>query len=858
MKNWIVLKFGGTSVANEKNWPKIALLAKEYLKKSYHPFLVCSALSGVSDHLEKIVDETLMGESEKSLSYLRSYHLEICNKLDILNVEFIEESIIELKKILYGITLTREASNRLRAQILAFGEMLSTKIGAEYLKSQNIDIYWMDATDFLKAKQTQLNISDSSFLSSKCIFDEDKELMDHLQDKSVVITQGFLASNSHGETVLLGRGGSDTSASYFAAKLKAKRCEIWTDVPGMFTSDPNLIPEAKLLKKLDYDEAQEMATTGAKVLHPRCLVPVRKCNIPIHIKSINDPSISGTKICQGPGNNMAGLKGICLNKKIQLISLETVNMWREVGYLAKLFNVFKEFNISIDLISTSETNITLSLDKAGNYNNPKVIQRLLERLKTFGEVTYFPSCVSVGLVGKKIRSILYKLTPVFKLLEEKNIHMVTQASNDLNLTIVMDSGEASRILPLLHHHLFPDDLFDENFGPTWKELNWHDKGHRLDGITPWWKEKKSELIKTAKDCAPVYVYDKKTILASVSQLQSLDCISKTFYAVKANGHLDILKTLESAGLGMECVSMEEVKFIIESFPEISRDRILFTPNFASKEEYAFALKEGIHLTVDSLYPLKNWPEIFKGKSILLRIDPENGAGHHQHVNTSGIQSKFGIAPDDLQKAADLINSHNIKVVGLHSHIGSGIFSHTKWRDSALFLGAVLSFFPEAKILNLGGGLGVPERLGQGPMDLKKINENLLAVKKNFPEIELWIEPGRYLVANSGVLLAQVTQIKNKRSKNFIGINTGMNSLIRPSLYGSYHEIFNLSKLEQKDHIVADIVGPICETGDTLGHSRKLPATLEGDIILIDTAGAYGRVMGSNYNRRSPAKEVFYS
>lgn len=858
MKDWIVLKFGGTSVAKEKNWPKIAKLAKTYLENSHHPFIVCSALSGVSDRLEKIIEEALKGDLEDSINFLNTYHLETCTKLGITDVEFINIYLSELKKILYGITFTREASNRLRARILSFGELLSTEMGFRYLKSQGVNIHFMNACDHLKALDNPINISDSTYLSSACDFKRDENLMEFLKDKGGVITQGFIASNREGETVLLGRGGSDTSASYFASKIAAKRCEIWTDVPGMFTSDPNLIPEAKLLKKLDYDEAQEMATTGAKVLHPKCLVPVKVSNIPIYIKSIVNPEVVGTIISHTPGNNMAGLKGICLNKKIQLISIDSVNMWREVGYLAKLFNIFKEFNISIDLISTSETNITLSLDKTGNYNNPQIIQNLLGQLKNFGEVTYFPSCVSIGLVGKKIRSILHKLTPVFKLLEEKNIHMVTQASNDLNLTIVMESGQASRILPLLHHHLFPDDLFDENFGPTWKDINWKDQTHRLDGLTPWWKERKEELIKTALTNSPVYVYNQGTIVESANRLKKLDSISRIFYAVKANGHVEILKTLEALGIGMECVSMEEVKFIKESFPKISNEKILFTPNFASKEEYKFALDQGIHLTVDSLYPLVNWPEIFRGKSIFLRIDPENGAGHHEHVNTSGIQSKFGIAPDDLAEVTKIIKDLGITVYGLHSHIGSGIFSHTKWRDSALFLTAVLNYFPDVKILNLGGGLGVPERLGQGPMDLNKINENLKVVKTNFPQIELWIEPGRYLVANSGVLLAKVTQIKNKRSKKFVGINTGMNSLIRPSLYGSYHEIFNLSKLENKDEIVADIVGPICETGDTLGHSRKLPITLENDIILIDTAGAYGKVMSSNYNLRGPAKEVFYS
>jgi bifunctional diaminopimelate decarboxylase / aspartate kinase len=165
-------------------------------------------------------------------------------------------------------------------------------------------------------------------------------------------------------------------------------------------------------------------------------------------------------------------------------------------------------------------------------------------------------------------------------------------------------------------------------------------------------------------------------------------------------------------------------------------------------------------------------------------------------------------------------------------------------------------FTDVSVLNIGGGLGVVERPGQQPLDLTQLNHSLQKAKSHHPDLQLWMEPGRYLVAEAGVLLAKVTQVKNKGELHFVGIETGMNSLIRPALYGSYHEIVNLTRLDEPKVMRANVVGPICETGDTLGYSRWLPVCREGDVMLIATVGAYGRTMSSCYNLRDPAIENF--
>jgi diaminopimelate decarboxylase/aspartate kinase len=209
----------------------------------------------------------------------------------------------------------------------------------------------------------------------------------------------------------------------------------------------------------------------------------------------------------------------------------------------------------------------------------------------------------------------------------------------------------------------------------------------------------------------------------------------------------------------------------------------------------------------------------------------------------------------MEEARALLAACGARVVGLHAHAGSGVRSPEAWSEVALFLAEAAERFPDVRVLDLGGGLGVPERPEQSPLDLDALGELLGRFKAANPRFELWLEPGRFLVAQSGVLLARVTQIKRKGEVYYVGLETGMNSLIRPPLYGAYHRIVNLSRLDEPSSWLAHVVGPICETGDILGRSRRLPPTAEGDVILIANAGAYGRVMSSRYNLREPAGEA---
>jgi diaminopimelate decarboxylase/aspartate kinase len=238
------------------------------------------------------------------------------------------------------------------------------------------------------------------------------------------------------------------------------------------------------------------------------------------------------------------------------------------------------------------------------------------------------------------------------------------------------------------------------------------------------------------------------------------------------------------------------------------------------------------------------------------VDPGHGRGHHKHVRTGGATAKFGIAAEDLEAAAAACARAGAEVAGLHAHVGSGILDASDWALTADRLASMLGLFPRARILDLGGGLGVGDRPGDPPVDLAALDAGLAGFRQRHPRLELWLEPGRFVVARGGVLLATVTQRKRKASREIVGLDAGMNALIRPALYGAWHEVVNLSRLDLPHDSPMDVVGPICESADVLGTARLLPAsTAEGDRVLIAHAGAYGHAMASSYNLRPPPEEV---
>ncbi len=852
---FVVLKFGGTSVSSVSNWRNIAGVVRDRLAEGLRPVVIHSALSGITDRLEQLLAHALSGDWQPIMDQIELRHRDLARDLGVVPGADLEEQFKRLRQIASGIALVGEISERLRARVMAQGELMATRLGAAYLSSQGLDVEWIDARTVLKAEQRKNATVRASYLSATCAFEPDLELQGRWSQAGTVwISQGFIASDEHGDTVLLGRGGSDTSGAYFAAKLQARRFETWTDVPGMFSANPRSVPTARLLRALEYDEAQEIASAGAKVLHPRCIMPVKQYGIPLYIYATQTPKLQGTVITTHGGTVAAQVKAVTIKKNITLISMETVGMWHSVGFLADAFQVFKAHGLSIDLVSTSETSVTVSLDPAANTLDRAALDALVLDLSKLCRVQIIGPCAAVSLVGRNIRAILHRLGDALELFEEQKIYLVTQAANDLNITFVIDEEQGDRLVGRLHEIAIRKMTADRVLGPTWEEL-YGAPGKSNGTPTQWWHGRRDQLVRLAREHSAAFVYDRGTLIEKAKSLKALPGIDAVLYALKANWHPEILRIFADEGLGFECVSQAEVEHVLASVPGIDKKRVLFTPNFAPRAEYEWALEHNITLTLDNLHPIREWPELFKGRALFVRIDTGYGRGHHDKVRTAGVHSKFGVPLFEMEELDKLAKSAGAKIVGLHAHTGSGVFSVDNWKQVGETLTELTARFKDVRTIDLGGGLGVPERLGQPGVVLPEFAQTLAALKAAHPQIAFWIEPGRYLVAEAGVLLATVTQLKGKGEVHYVGVSTGMNSLIRPALYGAHHEILNLTRLEAEASEVVNVVGPICESGDQLGVDRLLPPTEEGDVLLIATAGAYGRAMSSTYNLREPAVEV---
>jgi len=850
---WVVVKFGGTSVSTLANWRNIALVVHRRLQSGHRVLVVHSAITKITDMLEKLLAAAQSGNPEEALKAIEDRHRQLTTDLGIGVSPQLQGYFDELRQVANGIALVRELSDRTRARVMANGELMATEIGSRFLKAQGIDVTWMDAREMLTAEDRGASAK-ASVLSATCSFAPDAALEAKLDASTpVVITQGFICRDSEGNTCLLGRGGSDTSASYLGAKIRARQIEIWTDVPGMFSANPRATPTARLIRALHYDEAQEIATSGAKVLHPRCLLPARQYQIPLYVLATQTPDVEGTLITgeSAPG---AQVKAVCNRKGITLISLDSPGMWHQVGFLADVFAVFKEHGMSVDMVSTSETNVTVSLDPAANTLDGELLGKLQRDLSRLSAVKIIGPCASVSLVGRNIRAILHKLGDAFALFEEQKVYLVSQAANDLNFTFVVDENQGDRLVEQLHELLIrplPGDLV---MGPTWEQL-FNQPSPGANRAQPWWATRRDALLEALAKRDSAYVYDLSQVEAAAMAITGLKSVSRALYALKANPHPEILRRVAAQNVGFDCVSLAEIERVLEAVPGISPARILFTPNFAPRAEYEKALALGVHVTIDNLFVLQHWLGAFRGKKVFLRIDTGIGRGHHHHVKTAGAQSKFGIPVEELDEVARLAKSGGVTIDGLHAHAGSGVFDVENWMQVGSVLAGLVKRFPDVECIDVGGGLGVPDRVDGRALDLVRLDDALAKVKNALPGVDLWLEPGRYFVANAGVLLARVTQTKVKSGIRYVGVATGMNSLIRPALYGAHHDIVNLTRFGEAANVSTNVVGPICESSDFLGHDRLLPECQSGDVLLIATAGAYGRAMSSNYNLRAPAEEL---
>jgi len=372
---------------------------------------------------------------------------------------------------------------------------------------------------------------------------------------------------------------------------------------------------------------------------------------------------------------------------------------------------------------------------------------------------------------------------------------------------------------------------------------------------------------------PIYIINEQLIRKRYRELKhTLNSVYKKnriYYAVKSNTNLAILKILSSEESFFDCSSTGEIYACLKS--GIPPDRIIYTGNMFRNDDFEFAVNHEILVNLDSYSQIKRLTKIYEkiGKEknlISFRFNPEFGAGHHPHTITAGKEIKFGILEHQIFEAYSKAKELGFKKFGIHQHIGSGIIDATDYEKPVEKFIAIIgkirkSLGIQFEFVDFGGGLGIPYRPEENPIDLDKYNDIIvknfksMVEKGDIGEPFLFIEPGRYISAESSIILTQINTIKNNGFKLFAGIDAGFNTLIRPTLYGAYHHIIVCDEIDKKNITKYDIVGPICESGDVLGKERDLPELSEGDYLAILDTGAYGFTMSSPYNSRPRPAEI---
>lgn len=447
----LVMKFGGTSVANFEAITRTIFIIGGKLDKK--PVVVVSALSKVTDLLYRISDAAASrneAETRELLAQLRKRHTDLAGELlaqSVLKDEAVakvNEICDNLDSIAMAVCSLGELSDRNKAIIISNGEYLSSTIIAYAMNSKGIRTKWVDARSMM--------VTNNSYLKAEPDMTAIMErvpgvIADAYDGMDAVITQGFIGVTKDGEPTVLGRGGSDYSASLIGMAVDAERIEIWTDVDGVRTADPRKVQNTKYLEKISFEEAAEMAHFGAKVLHPLTIEPAVRKSIPIYVLNSMNPSGKGTAILRNEFIE-DGVKSVSFKENIRVINIFSTRMINTSGFLRRVFEIFSESKVSVDLISTSEANISVTVDAAER------IDPVVEQLSEFADVIVDDDKSQVSVIGKNIVRLNGMLKKTFTPLKKCNVYMISQGASFVNISFVVDREELSEVVQDLHDHLF--------------------------------------------------------------------------------------------------------------------------------------------------------------------------------------------------------------------------------------------------------------------------------------------------------------------------------------------------------------------------------------------------------------------
>lgn len=807
----VVIKFGGSSISKH-GFDKIINIVKTYEYENM--VIVLSALKGTTDNLLNFIRTY----DKSYIDKIRIDHTHLLNELDIKTIsKKINNLFTDLDNLSNSIILDK--TNIIQQnEILTFGELLSTNVFNEYQSLFKLGYELVDSSKFIKSNNSSIELQNLYFM--KGTFYCNDHIFELLQNK-VLICQGFICSTNDNYKCTLSRGGSDTTASLIASKIIANRLEIWTDVDGIYNSNPSIVSGAKIIKNIDYELSQELSAMGAKVIHPYCINPCKEKNIPIYIKNTYGSNTENTIINSEYSNEYA----LMIDRDINVFEITSVDMWNDYGFVSNIFQSFNENGIDINIITTSQFSVMATTNEI----NQNKILKCMESLRKCYEVKIYRKCDIISVVGKNILQF-EKLNKVFDIVKNSNNLLLNHfSSNNKCISFVIENSDSLKVYKELFSKIF---FINENIDVTEK----------------WWYTNRNNILHKMKYNNNLYLYNLNTIKNKCMTINTLYSVDKKFYAMKANSNKDVLLEVSNHNFGFECVSIQEVSYIRSLIPNSD---ILFTPNYCNINEYKYVLSlQNSYVTIDNKEILENYTDSFQNREIILRLDMNMGDGHNKRVITEGSRSKFGISLNQLDEVVQFCRENSIKVIGFHSHRGSNINDINNWINVLKKIKKIAINY-DINIINIGGGFGTM----LNHEDFIKLDE---AINENKGDLEIWIEPGRFIVSEAGVLLSKVNLVRCKENINFIGLDTGMNSLIRPTLYDAYHNIHNLTKIDNENNECYDIVGPICESGDILGLNRLLPKTNINDIILIEDAGAYGFTMSNKYNMREPAIEKIFN
>jgi len=443
----IVLKFGGTSVQSAERINGVIDIAESQLNDA--PLVVASAMGKTTDKLvaiEQEVQKAKSGRPKNIISEIEDLHYAtakalLTGKLYEKGCKALDALFKELNSLVTGLHLLGECTDRSRDALLSFGERLSTTLIA--LRAEERGIY----TELLDSRK--LIITDDEFSKATPLMENTIRAIEknvNAESGKLLVAQGFIASTTQGITTTLGRGGSDYSATIFGAALQAEAVQIWTDVNGIMTTDPRIVPEAKTVDEISYDEASELAYFGAKVVHPSTIQPAVETHIAVQVKNTQDPDGPFTSIIPEPRKK--GIRAIAAKKEVTLININSSRMLNAYGFLQKIFSIFEKHTTPVDLIATSEVSVSMTIEDAS------YIDQILKDLSTYGIVNIEHDCSIICLVGHQLWKDSQFIADIFSSITDIPIRMISLGSSDTNLSLVVPDDYAERVISQLHSRFF--------------------------------------------------------------------------------------------------------------------------------------------------------------------------------------------------------------------------------------------------------------------------------------------------------------------------------------------------------------------------------------------------------------------